>query len=107
MGKSPDFFELDAQVPNDFGAEKFVCPWKSSVPARVHAGDVLDKFIWASPGSPGLVHFLAVIDEAAEAGASSGDDYPFFNRDLMSLTGQVSQAGMTLTRLLSDVLMSA
>jgi hypothetical protein len=53
------------------------------------------------------VHFLAVTDEAAEGGASSGQDYPFFNRDLMSLAGQVSLAGMTLTRLLSDVLMSA
>ena len=58
-------------------------------------------------GSPGLVHFLAVTDEAAEGGASSGHDYPFFNRDLMSLAGQVSLAGMTLTRLLSDVLISA
>jgi hypothetical protein len=26
MGKSPDFFEPDAHVPNDFGAEKFVSP---------------------------------------------------------------------------------
>lgn len=68
---------------------------------------MLDKFVWAPLGSPGLVHFLAVTDEAAEGGASSGHDYPFFNRDLMSLRGQVSLAGMTLTRLLSDVLMSA
>jgi hypothetical protein len=104
MGKSPDFFELDAHVPNDFGAEKFVL-WKSSVPARVYAGDALDKFIWASSGLTGPR--ALVTGEAAEGRASSGHDYPFFNRDLMSLTGQVSLAGMTLTRLSSDTLMSA
>ncbi len=55
----------------------------------------------------GPAHFLAVIGEAAEGLASGGYHYPFFNRDLMSLAAQVSLAGMTLTRLLSDVLMSA
>ena len=74
---------------------------------------MLDKFIWAPPGLTGPRALSRCYCEAAERVLQadttilSSNDYPFFNRDLMSLTGQVSQAGMTLTRLLSDVLMSA